>query len=75
MNRFGLKDEVLAFIVEAAQAQGIHRLILFGSRATGRSILPYQVVASTISKQYSKRSARHCSPSTSSTWIKGSAKS
>lgn len=36
MGRFGLRDEVLAFIVEIAQAHGIERLVLFGSRATGR---------------------------------------
>lgn len=36
MGCFGLRDEVLAFIVGAAQAHGIEQVVLFGSRATGR---------------------------------------
>ena len=36
MNAFGLKDDVLAFIVEAAEDCGMSEIILFGSRATGR---------------------------------------
>lgn len=36
MGRFGLRDEVVSFIVDAAQAHGIEQLVLFGSRATGR---------------------------------------
>ena len=35
MNRFGLKENVLAFIVEAAKVHDIETVILFGSRAKG----------------------------------------
>ena len=35
MGRFGLRDEVVSFIVDAARTHGIDELVLFGSRATG----------------------------------------
>lgn len=35
MNAFGLKDEVLAFIVDAAKDCDMSEVILFGSRAKG----------------------------------------
>lgn len=35
MNAFGLKDNVLAFIVEAAKEYDMSEVILFGSRAKG----------------------------------------
>ena len=36
MNEFGLKQEVLDFIIEAAKKYDINEVVLFGSRATGR---------------------------------------
>ncbi len=35
MNVFGLKDEAVAFIVEAAGKCGMSEVVLFGSRARG----------------------------------------
>ncbi len=35
MNEFGLRQEVLDFIVEAARSNRLEKVILFGSRATG----------------------------------------
>lgn len=35
MNAFGLKDNVLAFIIDAAKDCGMSEVILFGSRAKG----------------------------------------
>ncbi len=35
MNDFGLRKEVLDFIVDAARSNGLDQVILFGSRATG----------------------------------------
>lgn len=35
MNAFGLKDEVLAFIIDAAKEYDMSKVILFGSRAKG----------------------------------------
>lgn len=35
MNAFGLKDDVLAFIIDAAKECGMSEVILFGSRAKG----------------------------------------
>ena len=36
MANFGLKDEVIAFIRDAARICGMDEVLLFGSRATGR---------------------------------------
>lgn len=36
MNEFGLKQEVLDFIIEAAKEYDINKVVLFGSRATGK---------------------------------------
>lgn len=35
MNAFGLKDDVLAFIIDAAKECEMSKVILFGSRAKG----------------------------------------
>lgn len=35
MNAFGLKDDVLAFIIDSAKECGMSEVILFGSRAKG----------------------------------------
>lgn len=35
MSSFGLRDEVVDFIVDAARANGMSRVVLFGSRARG----------------------------------------
>ncbi len=35
MNAFGLKDDVLAFIIDAAKECDMSEVILFGSRAKG----------------------------------------
>ncbi len=36
MNAYGLKDDVIAYIVDKAKECGLSKVILFGSRATGR---------------------------------------
>ena len=35
MSSFGLKDEVVDFIVDAARLNGMSKVVLFGSRARG----------------------------------------
>ncbi len=35
MNDFGLRREVLDFIIDSARSNGLDQVILFGSRATG----------------------------------------
>lgn len=36
MNAYGLKDEVIAFVINKAKEYGLSKVIMFGSRATGR---------------------------------------
>lgn len=36
MNAFGLNDEVVDFIIDKAKEFGLTKVVLFGSRATGR---------------------------------------
>lgn len=36
MNTYGLKDDVIAFIINAAKEHGLSKVVLFGSRATGK---------------------------------------
>ena len=36
MNAYGLKDEVIAFVINKAKECGLSKVIMFGSRATGR---------------------------------------